>query len=209
MTRVSCNLFLGFTDPDKPEPWAGLWTLATRINAATLFKTAAWDVSVNTWDCDAKTLADQVAAGVPDRIVTVSYSWGNDALIAYCKQLANLDRTIDVAFIIDPVPCVWGRWITCAIFNHDYPWKLPVNVSAFWSARTVNQKTWFMPWGRDVSYPAGMEPLGRIAFGSEANLAKWNPLGTQIVDGEVYHDTIDSDVRVHDAIIEQIGALKG
>ena len=197
-------LINGFTIPEQRTDGSGLHNVYDALAEKYHDRRETW-LGIRTWDAPTEHVADELVRLGVRKIVCAHYSWGTHGMEKFARRLKELGRTIDLCCAIDPVPYVWGRWASQALFPGDRLYKMPDNVRGFASWRTVNWPGFGTPWGRDVKCDG--RDYGRTAFGSPAALTKYMPLGKQIIDADVIHGNIDEVPQVQDEIVRVIDRL--
>lgn len=193
----------GYTQPASYR--VGLGILHRRIEAM-LYDRRRWWTAIQTWNSDHATTAQRIDDLNPTQIIVTGYSYGCGwALKELAHELDKLGRSIDMAYLVDPVPRYkllpakvisltrWGRY------------ELPANVLHAWYWRQVNGS----PFGRAVVHPDGMPVECRGVIGSSPNLA--HHLDSEIevdakrlVSSASDHTTIDNNLAIHNYIISDL-----
>ena len=168
-----------------------------------------------TWDGDMKQLARKLArncsrhhrTGTPKaKLVVVAYSWGaGRGLTKLAKHLDNLGMSIDFALLVDPVPKRPGWFFSprqIYALTRIGKFRVPSNVNYARAWRTLNKRKWSTPVGREIVPLNATAPETVFVTAAPDDLKDWKI----IVDPLIFHDNIDDDHRVHDAIMQAMKA---
>ena len=154
------------------------------------------------WDGTARRL-HQVATG-RCKTVFIAHSWGCGlAFKQFAKRWQRLGRVVDLAILIDPVPRPFKLLVPLNIFAVTHWGRFKVKgVREVLAFHQFNDR----PCGHHVRNSM-QSTLTQTAFGSPAVLDKYAPWAvgnSRIEDGRVTHNSIDDDLRVHEAIKEML-----
>lgn len=184
----------------------GFWTLANETSGLWPFylplkeryEVDGSTVLFKVWNTqDLKALA--AIAKDADYIIHVGHSFGvGFGQVTFAQELKHYKRYIDLAVAIDPVPYL-GEHFRCT--NAPFP-NYPINVTEVLLVRTLNKPGMLYPWGRDIIAPS---VFNRIIFGPPLHdLSEVGPYTFYYPDTTVYHNNIDGNPIVHEALLQAI-----
>lgn len=191
--------FAGFTQ--APSPTVGVGRLHARIEQL-LHDRRRESVELRSWDSDFDALAAWITAKQPDQIIVIGYSYGCGwALKQFAARMKQLGRSIDLAFLIDPVPRF--RVLKPLAYTRAGKYKIPANVEETHYWRQLNAG----PYGREPVHPDAKPVICRRVYGAEANIRRYATPEESLAgyrDTGATHSTIDDRDAIHDAILDKL-----
>jgi len=160
-----------------------------------------------TWKANHAETADLIVSHDPELIYVVGYSYGcGRGLTRLAKHLAQRDRNIDTAFLIDPVtryrilkPLSLGWW-----GRKSVSYETPPNIDEVFSWRQVNHQGPLDPVGHRVLTQVHTVAHPQVVMGRPENLRKYGGDDAPEmwrIDYDVNHSTIDNHPAVHREIL--------
>ncbi|MFP4145307.1 MAG: hypothetical protein ACLFV3_09200 [Phycisphaeraceae bacterium] len=189
-------------------PGTGCWKLYNRLCRTYRDRTRSL-VLLRAWDSDPKLTAALIDERHAATTIAIGYSYGAGwGVTQLADELDQLQRRIDVAFLIDPVPRY--RFLPAKLLSltRQGTYEVPANVTQAYSWRQVNKRSWDDPVGRPIraADPSQTWTQELAVYGADMDLLHQHGGSNRNwrLDADIHHSNIDDRPEIHDAILTSI-----